>query len=153
MYISRISRLGNITNQPLHSLFCFCLKKKIVANLSFFCNRLDLCNSWDKETVKSSSIKTLEGHIDPKQVVFFYAIDCTNKPVKPVEINPKPKAIKAAYKIYSRNSKFLLASRNSANYPQRIILFGPALLSRRKSSGDSPETSCGDLQIFWLNHW
>ena len=93
----------------------------IVANLSF-CIRLDLCNSWDKETVKSSSIKTSEGHIDPKQVVFFYAIDCTNKPVKPVEIKPKPKAIKATYKIYSRNSKFLLASWNSANCPQRIIL-------------------------------
>ena len=94
----------------------------IVANLSF-CIRLDLCNSWDKETVKSSSIKTSEGHIDPKQVVFFYAIDCTNKPVKPVEIKPKPKAIKATYKIYSRNSKFLLASNNSENYPQS----GPAI--------------------------
>ena len=62
-----------------------------------FSNRLDLCNSWDKETVKSSSIKTLEGQTEPKQVVFFYAIDCTNKPVKPIEINPKPRAIKATY--------------------------------------------------------
>ena len=101
-------RLGNITQFVLFLLI-------------FFCNRLDLCNSWDKETVKSSSIKTSEGHIDPKQVVFFYAIDCTNKPVKPVEINPKPKAIKATYKIHSRNSKLLLAVRNSENYPQRYL--------------------------------
>ena len=29
----------------------------------------------------------------------------------------------------------------------------PAMLSRRKSSGDPLETPPGGLQIFWLNHW
>ena len=31
--------------------------------------------------------------------MFFYAIDCKNKPVKPVELNPKPRAISATYEV------------------------------------------------------
>ena len=31
--------------------------------------------------------------------MFFYAIDCKNKPVMPCEINPKPKAITAYYDL------------------------------------------------------
>ena len=31
--------------------------------------------------------------------MFFYAIDCKNQPVKPVELNPKPRAITATYNV------------------------------------------------------
>ena len=31
--------------------------------------------------------------------MFFYAIDCKNKPVKPVELNPKPRAISSTYDV------------------------------------------------------
>ena len=63
--------------------------------------RLDLCNHWDKESVTSSNFMTDEG---PKvgNFVFFYAIDCktkAGKQIKPVGINPKPRAIKASYDI------------------------------------------------------
>ena len=64
--------------------------------------RLDLCNHWDAKTVSLSKFLTEEG---PKEgsFVFFYAIDCkttsTSSQVKPVEISPKPRAIKATYNV------------------------------------------------------
>ena len=64
--------------------------------------RLDLCNHWDKETVTSSNFITEEGLKVVGNFVFFYAIDCkTNSgtQIKPVGINPKPRAIKASYDI------------------------------------------------------
>ena len=63
--------------------------------------RLDLCNQWDKETVPSSAFMTDEGPKEGK-LVFFYAVDCktqAGKQIKPIEINPKPRAIKASYCI------------------------------------------------------
>ena len=64
--------------------------------------RLDLCNHWDKDTVASSNFITEEGLKVMGNFVFFYAIDCkTNSgtQIKPVGINPKPRAIKASYDI------------------------------------------------------
>ena len=64
--------------------------------------RLDLCNHWDKDTVASSNFITEEGLKVVGNFVFFYAIDCkTNSgtQIKPVGINPKPRAIKASYDI------------------------------------------------------
>ena len=63
--------------------------------------RLDLCNHWDKDTVSHSNFMSKEG---PKhgQFVFFYAVDCKindDSQIKPVEINPKPRAIKASYDL------------------------------------------------------
>ena len=63
--------------------------------------RLDLCNHWDKESVTSSNFMTDEGQ-KVGNFVFFYAIDCktkAGKQIKPVGINPKPRAIKASYDI------------------------------------------------------
>lgn len=65
--------------------------------------RLDFCNHWDKNTVSSSMFMTDEG---PKegQFVCFYAIDCQGQQVKPVEIFPKPRAIRASYDIVKKTS-------------------------------------------------
>ena len=77
---------------------------------------MDLCNSWDKNTVKYSSIKTSNGDVISKQVVFFYAIDCTKGQLsKPVEIKPKPKAIRAEYKVYSQQGMFYFTYCTRAN--------------------------------------
>ena len=64
--------------------------------------RLDLCNHWDKETVSSSTFQTVEDSIKEGKFIFFYAVDTRirlGKQIKPVEINPKPRAIKATYNI------------------------------------------------------
>ena len=65
--------------------------------------RFDFCNHWDKETVSTSTFQTLEDSIIKEgKFIFFYAVDTRIRPgkqIKPVEINPKPRAIKATYNI------------------------------------------------------
>ena len=57
--------------------------------------RLDLGNSWDKDTVTESTL-TVDGEpIDERQLVYFYAID--RETFNPFEINPKPAPITAEY--------------------------------------------------------
>ena len=64
--------------------------------------RFDLCNHWDKETVSTSTFQTVEDGIKEGKFIFFYAVDTRIRPgkqIKPVEIKPKPRAIKATYNI------------------------------------------------------
>ena len=57
--------------------------------------RLDLSNSWDKETVITSSICVDGEEVDVGQVVYFYAID--TETFSPIEIDPKPHPIMPEY--------------------------------------------------------
>ena len=62
--------------------------------------RLDLSNNWDKDTISSSIFMSEDG---PKEgeFVYFYAVQCDgiNHQVKAVEINPKPRPIRATYDL------------------------------------------------------
>ena len=73
---------------------------EIDTNQNMLPSRVDLCNNWDKDTVSSTVFMTKDG---PKEgeFVFFYAVQCGNNAneVKAIEINPKPKAIRASYDI------------------------------------------------------
>ena len=46
--------------------------------------------------------------------MLFYAIDCKNNPVKPVELNPKPRAITATYNVGETGDDPALALDNTS---------------------------------------
>ena len=57
--------------------------------------RLDLGNSWDKDTVTYSKFNVDGEPIEECQLVYFYAID--TETFNPIEISPKPTPITAEY--------------------------------------------------------
>ena len=46
--------------------------------------------------------------------MLFYAIDCKSKPVKPVELNPKPRSISATYEVGEAADDMILALDNTS---------------------------------------
>jgi len=86
-------------SQNVHGYFELASERGKATGLQSNCvglsTRLDLCNSWDKETVASAKFRTGGEKEDVGPVVFFYAVDCKpeDKKVKAVEIQPKPRAI------------------------------------------------------------
>ena len=83
--------------------------------------RFDLCNHWDKETVSTSTFMSDEGAKEGK-FIFFYAIDSKVRPgkqIKPVEINPKPRAIKATYNI----GKFLHLTKYMKKFFRYMVFY------------------------------